>query len=220
MKAPTQAERKEHGTTRQSILFLLRRHGQMTAAELSQELRIGAVGVRQHLTLLERDGLVEVAGLRRSVGRPSYLYALTAEAETHFPKAYDELALSMLHYMEQQGGVSTIVQMFETDRSTKFEVYARRLRGKTRSEQVAELAAMLTQHGYMCEYEELRDGSFLLTQYNCPVDCIARRYPQLCAQELLLYQDLLGMTIERKSSIVEGQTCCRYLIAPHRSNGR
>lgn len=82
----SQTERKEHGTTRQSILYLLRRYGQLTASELSEYLHIGAVGVRQHLTLLERDGLVEITGLRRSIGRPSYLYTLTPSAEQHFPK--------------------------------------------------------------------------------------------------------------------------------------
>ena len=97
-------ERKEQGATRQQILQLLRRHGQMTALELSQELNIGAVGVRQHLALLERDGLVEVSGVRRSVGRPSHLYTLTSEAERHFPKQYEQFALEVLDYIALQGG--------------------------------------------------------------------------------------------------------------------
>ena len=52
-------EHREQGHTRQEILDLLRRRGQMTAAELSESLGIGAVGVRQHIALLERDGLVQ-----------------------------------------------------------------------------------------------------------------------------------------------------------------
>ena len=40
----------------------------MTAAELSDVLIIGAVGIRQHLALLERDALVHIAGIRRAVG--------------------------------------------------------------------------------------------------------------------------------------------------------
>src|SRR4029079_536674 len=52
---PMTLEHREQGQTRQEILALLRRRGQMTATELSERLGIGAVGVRQHLALLERD---------------------------------------------------------------------------------------------------------------------------------------------------------------------
>jgi len=36
-------------------LQLLRRHGQMSAIELSEALEIGAVGIRQHLTALQQN---------------------------------------------------------------------------------------------------------------------------------------------------------------------
>src|SRR5262249_37425697 len=51
---PMTLEHREQGQTRQEILALLRRSGQMTATELSERLGIGAVGVRQHIALLER----------------------------------------------------------------------------------------------------------------------------------------------------------------------
>src|SRR5215216_3789160 len=50
-------DHREQGETREQILALLRRNSTMTAAELSDALGIGAVGVRQHLALLDRDGL-------------------------------------------------------------------------------------------------------------------------------------------------------------------
>lgn len=206
------SERKEHGTTRHNILYLLRRHGQMTATELSQELNIGAVGVRQHLTLLERDNMVQVAGLRRSVGRPSYLYTLTNDAEQHFPKAYDRLAITMLTYIERQGGNEAISDALAARRSEQVASISQRLEGKPRREQIAELAAILSADGYMCEYEELGDGSFVLTHYNCPVDCIARQHAQICMQELLLYREVLGVTVERETTMVEGNRYCRYHI--------
>ena len=53
-------EHREQGETREQILTLLRHRGDMTAAELSEALGIGAVGVRQHLALLDRDGLVRI----------------------------------------------------------------------------------------------------------------------------------------------------------------
>ncbi len=205
-------ERKEQGTTRQNILQLLRRYGQMTALELSGELQIGAVGVRQHLALLERDGLVQICGLRRSIGRPSHLYELTPEAEEHFPKRYDQLAIELMDYLAAHGGGEAVGQALHARRQAIVRNIAPRLAGKPRAEQVAELAHILAEQGYMCEYEQLADGSFVLIEHNCPVDCVARRYSQLCVQELELYQDLLGVPITREATMAEGDLCCRYHI--------
>src|SRR5215217_8937914 len=109
-------EHREQGETREQILTLLRRQGDMTAAELSAGLGIGAVGVRQHLALLDRDGLVHTAGVRRGVGRPSHLYMLTEQAEALFPKRYDRLAMDALAFVEAQGGAEAIDKLFATRR--------------------------------------------------------------------------------------------------------
>lgn len=205
-------DRKEQGSTRQSILQLLRRHSEMTAAELSAALGFGAVGVRQHLALLERDGLVRIAGLRRNVGRPSHLYTLTTEAENRFPRRYDRLALEVITCLGQVAGAGCVDEVLALRRAAMLKELAPALEGKSRGEQVATLAAMLAEQGYMCECEQASDGSYLLTEYNCPVDCVARQHPQLCAHEIRLYQELLGTEITRDGTIAEGAPCCRYRI--------
>jgi predicted ArsR family transcriptional regulator len=205
-------EHREQGQTRQEILALLRRRGQMTATELSERLGIGAVGVRQHMALLERDGLVHTAAVRRGVGRPSHLYALTPTAEALFPRRYERLLLDTLEFIMDQGGPEAIDQLFDQRRRTLAAQYAPRLHGKRRAEQVAELAAILTEQGYMCEWEELPDGAFALIEYNCPIDCAARDYHQACSHELTLYQDLLGVPLVREETMSEGGSCCRYRI--------
>lgn len=205
-------EHREQGETRQQILHLLRRNSQMTAAELSDALGIGAVGVRQHLALLERDGLVLAAGVRRGVGRPSHLYTLTASAAELFPKRYDRLALDALAFVSAEGGPGAVDRLFSARREHLREQYAPRLHGKSHADQVAELAVILTEQGYMCEWEQLPDGGFVLVEHNCPVDCAAREHPQACAHELRLYEDLLALEIVREETIAAGGTCCRYRI--------
>jgi predicted ArsR family transcriptional regulator len=206
------AERKEQGSMRQSILQLLRRNGEMTALELSDRLRIGAVGVRQHLALLERDGMVRISGLRRSVGRPSHLYVLTPEAEARFPKGYDRLALEMLDSMSAVGGDAAVEQLLARRRAGLLDELGPIVAGKSRGEQVAALATLLADQGYMCEWEQEADGTYVLTEYNCPVDCVARRHLQLCTQEQILYEELLGVPVIQESTIARGSHCCRYRI--------
>lgn len=205
-------ERRAQGATRRSILQLLRRHGQMSAIELSDALAIGAVGIRQHLTALEQEGLVYVCGLRRNVGRPAHLYALTERAEAFFPKHYERLVCELIDSVAAVGGEPAVKEMLEQRRKMLFTRLAPQLTDKPRATQVAILAEALAEQGYMCECEQSEKGDLFLTQYNCPFDGVARRYPQICAQELRLYEDLLETTIERDTTIAEGGHCCRYRI--------
>ncbi|MEF3274472.1 MAG: ArsR family transcriptional regulator [Chloroflexus sp.] len=205
-------ERRAQGATRRSILQLLRRYGQMSAVDLSTALDIGAVGIRQHLTALEREGLVYICGLRRNVGRPAHLYALTERAEAFFPKHYERLVCELIESVAAVGGEDAISAVLEQRRKTLSADLAPQLAGKPRAAQVALLAERLAEQGYMCECEQLDNGDLVMAQYNCPFDCVARRYPQICDHELRLYEDLLATPIERDMTIAGGGPCCRYRI--------
>ena len=83
-------------STRLRILEYLQRNGTATVKELGQLLGLTSTGIRQHLTVLERDGLVAVREERGRVGRPNLVYSLTDEADAVFPKTYDVLASVLL----------------------------------------------------------------------------------------------------------------------------
>ena len=75
------------GSTRGRIVTLLR-GADRTVNELAGAVGLTDNAVRTHLAALERDGLVALRGVRRGVGKPAHVYALTAEAEGLFPRAY------------------------------------------------------------------------------------------------------------------------------------
>src|SRR3972149_1576785 len=91
-------------STRQSILQYLQRHGRATVKELGQLLGLTSTGIRQPLTVLERDGLVEAHEERGRVGRPTLVYSLTDEADALFPKRYDMLAGVILEEIRSEDG--------------------------------------------------------------------------------------------------------------------
>lgn len=206
-------EPRTQGATRNEILQLLRRNSQMTASELGEALGVGAVGVRQHLASLCGDGLVAAVGVRRALGRPSHLYALTAKADVLFPRCYDRVALDALAQLVSCGGVAQIEQLFESRRQRLTVQYREQLQGETLEERVGALASLLNEQGYMCRWEYAADGAILLSEHNCPIDCVARLYPQACASELRLYEELIGVPIEQQTTIAAGGSCCCYRIA-------
>src|SRR5436305_14812310 len=77
-------------STRGKILDLLRTK-EKTVNELAAALGLTDNAVRAHLLSLERDGLVHQSGIQPGVRRPHATYALTADAEQIFPKAYGPL---------------------------------------------------------------------------------------------------------------------------------
>src|SRR3712207_399437 len=93
-------------STRGQVVTLLRRSDH-TVEELAQALGLTDNGVRAHLAVLERDGIVRQRGsVRRSSGggKPAYVYELTQEAEDLFPKAYEPALRRLLDVLSERLG--------------------------------------------------------------------------------------------------------------------
>ena len=83
-------DQKFFASTRGRIVTLLRCTGR-TVEELARALGLTDNGVRSHLAILERDGIVRQHGTisHEGGGKPAYVYELTPEAEEDlFTKAY------------------------------------------------------------------------------------------------------------------------------------
>ncbi len=78
------------------VLAYLKRAGRCEVKAIARSLRVTAVAVRHHLAVLEKAGLVRTTLERRGVGRPRYVYSLSASADAFFPKEYGTLASNLI----------------------------------------------------------------------------------------------------------------------------
>src|SRR5947208_14418387 len=99
-------------STRMEVLELLRRKGRSSAETIANDLGVTPNAVRQHLTNLERDGLVVSQPERSGRGRPSLLFALTERADSVFPKRYGQLATMVLQEVQEMGGPEALDEVF------------------------------------------------------------------------------------------------------------
>ena len=84
-------------STKTEILALLKRNGGRSVNELATALHLASITIRQHLTHLERDGLVVSEQRNGSSGRPTLAFRLTAKAHAAaFPRRSDRLAEMLL----------------------------------------------------------------------------------------------------------------------------
>jgi predicted ArsR family transcriptional regulator len=194
------------GGTRERILLLLRRHGRLSAPQLADFLERTPVGVRRHLAILERDGLVTARLEKPKRGRPAAVYELTDAGLETFPRHYDELAREALAFVKRHD--ASLLSQFLAWRNERLVAsYAKRVDGATLAERAEALAGILSEQGFMAEVEPA-PGGLRLCQHNCTVEHLATEVPDLCASEAQLFERLLGSPVQREATIVQGNVRC------------
>ena len=199
--------------SRHQLLLLLRKHPGATVAELAEALALSGMGVRRHLAALSREGLVEQSTcLRTGPGRPPAGWRLSAAGMEMFPRRYDTLALDLLEDVAAEEVAAALLR-----RNDKHVAqYQAALAGcGTLQEQVAGLAELRDQAGYLAEWAAEDDG-YVLTENNCAVHRVAELHPAVCSMELALMRRVLGPDVEvrRTSHAMAGDAVCSYCIGP------
>src|SRR5437879_4727460 len=152
-------------STRGKIVTLLRRASR-TVDELAQALDLTDNAVRAQLAALERDGLVQQSGSRRSSSKPASVYTLTEASEELFAKAYGPVLRQLL---EELTGRMPAEEVEALLRSTGRRLAAQwpRPRGELHA-RVEAAASVLNALGGLTELER-RNGTYLIQGYSCPL---------------------------------------------------
>lgn len=197
--------------TRRQILDILKKRGRATLEELSREVGLSPVTVRVHLSVLQRDDLVNVEEVRGKVGRPYFVYSLSEEAEELFPKRYHVLANRLLGGLNDKLPPDILRGVLSHVATVWADEQGPRLAGKGLAEKVAEVARIRTDEGAMAEWERV-DGGYLLRQYNCPNLLVSRAHNHACTLEEEYIAKMLGAPVTRTGSIGGGDRLCSYMI--------
>jgi predicted ArsR family transcriptional regulator len=208
--------------TRSEILALLKRNGGNTVADLASSLGLAPITVRQHLTRLERDGLLAAEQRNGSVGRPHLFFRLTAKAHAAaFPRRSDRLVELLVREISHLDG-SELGSLSEADRT---RLVLRRLAERLADEyipflerwplheRVVFVTEVLHTDGGFAEWERNASG-YEVRDYNCIFHRLSQNGQGDGACEW--HQTFLSRTLgtEVRSSPCEDQPahCCRYLV--------
>jgi len=200
-------------STRQEIIRHLQRLGHATVRELGQLLGLTSTGIRQHLTVLERDGLVVAREERGRVGRPTLVYSLTAKAEELFPKLYDELALALLHEVQALEGKEGLHRVLRGAAARLVRPYLERVEGRPLEERVQETVHIMEEQGCLAEWRQ-EGGLFYIDEFTCPFSKVARQEPAVCALHVEAVKLLVGADTRLTQSLLRGQRACTYRVRP------
>ena len=201
-------------STRSAILDRLKREGEQSAADLARQLSLTPMAVRLQLYDLVDEGLVEARSVAAGRGRPTKRWQLTQEAARLFPDAHQGLAVELINSVQSIFGPKGLQKVVDRQSDSQRKAYAGLLSSaKTTAERVKRLANARTDEGYMAE--AIREGrDWLLIENHCPVCSAAKACTGLCANELKVFQDVLGpeVTVAREEHILQGARRCTYRV--------
>jgi predicted ArsR family transcriptional regulator len=191
----------------------MQRQGRATVKELGELLGLTSTGIRQHLTVLERDGLIEAREERGRVGRPTLVYSLTDKADALFPKRYDMLASVILEEIRSEEGNEKLHQILNKVATRLASPHVERVEGKPLPERVKETVRVMEEQGCMVDWEE-RDGEYLIDEYTCPFPKVAERDRSVCALHVEFVRVMSGGDTRLTRSLMRGENACTYRIRP------
>ncbi|MFQ5879782.1 MAG: helix-turn-helix transcriptional regulator [Dehalococcoidia bacterium] len=206
-------------STRQGILEYLQRQGRATVKELGQISGLTSTGIRQHLTVLERDGLVQAREERGRVGRPTLVYSLTEKADVLFPKSYDLLALTLLEEIRSSDGNERLYQMLRKAVQRMATPYMERVEGKPLPARVQETARIMEEQGCLIDVRE-EDGTFFIDEFTCPFLKVAERDRAVCALHVDFVRLLTGGETRLTQSLLRDECACTYRVRPETKPSR
>jgi predicted ArsR family transcriptional regulator len=199
--------------TRQQILDYLHRERRAGVKDLARLLGLTVTGVRQHLTVLERDGLVQVHEERGRVGRPAHIYSLTERGEALYPKGYDVLANMLMEEVRTIAGADALQRVLRRVSARMAEQRLERVEGRPVAERVSETVAIMREMGCVAESERKGD-EYYVYQCTCPYPNVARRNRGVCALEVDFVRRLTGCDARLVTSLLRGDRACTYRIRP------
>jgi len=200
-----------HKGPRGDILLELKRSQPLTAKELAQKLGVSPNAIRHHLKELEAEGLIAYGREQRGVGAPTFAFRLSAAGEELFPRRYEEALTEVLQRVSEKGGRSAVVELLEDHYAALTRKVQSELDGVAASDRVAAIARLMSDAGYMAEWQAA-EGTFWLSEHNCAIRAVAERYPEVCAAEEKFLQAVLGAAVDRRTHIVSGCNACEYAI--------
>ena len=208
----TNWDEKFFESTRGRMVTLLRRSGR-TVEDLAGALGLTDNGVRAHLAVLERDGIVRQRGsVRRSSGggKPAYVYELTLEAEDLFPKAYEPALGRLLDVLVERLGL-------EESEALLRSVGRRLAESKTvptdgTRVRLEAAAGALNELGGLAELEE-QDGALVIRGYSCPLAAVTPDHPEVCRLAEALVTEVAGVPVHERCDRSERPRCC-FEVAP------
>lgn len=195
------------------ILHLIKKQGDITAAQISQQIEMTSMGARQHLETLETRGYIKHLFKKAGRGRPKKYWQISNKGQSQFPDGHAHLIVNLLDLMKDQFGTKAVDRLIISRESDMLQVYETALDPiPMLADKLDQLAKIRTTEGYMAHIEETHNG-WLLIEDHCPICSAASQCQQFCRSEKKIFESVLQANVVRTDYILQGDRRCCYEIS-------
>jgi len=194
--------------------------------ELAEEIDLAPVTVRYHLTLLRRQGLVDVQTEPVGRGRPRHVFHLT-------PGGYDALGapersgleavvsrlIGALDAVRDGDGDDAAEAVFRQLALEATAEAAESLHGQPMDVRLNAVTSVLAEQGFVVRWEA-EGEDYLVREVACPFRNLHGEHNVVCVLDAEMIQHLVDGEVTRDRWRVKGDSACVYRVRPSRgSNG-
>lgn len=212
-------------STKDQVLQILRKRGEVTIVALAEALGVGQATVRRHLDHLRVEGLADVRAERHGVGRPLYVFYLTEKGEERAPAGYSRLfsrlyqGLSSLEDRDVRGrdGPQVMHSVIELAAEQVAQQYEKEVAAGSLESRVDKTSIALEKEGIVDGWSKDADG-YHLTNSTCPYRMAAIASHGPCEFDRRTIELLVDAPVRQVSRVIDGEPTCEYVIAAREEN--
>jgi predicted ArsR family transcriptional regulator len=192
------------------LLNLIRITGPLTVPEMSHGMEVTATAVRQRLTRLMSQTLIQREAVRAGRGRPKHYYSLTDKGLRQTGSNFSDLALVLWREFQSLGDERQRLDMLRRIVRALAKGYANEIEGNTPAERLQSLANLLNQRRIPVSVESSSPDQPTLTAHACPYPKLAEEDRNICVMEKMLFSELVGNDVELTQCRLDGGADCRF----------
>jgi DeoR family transcriptional regulator, suf operon transcriptional repressor len=196
-------------TADNDVLDLLRALGPMDVAAMSGEFQVTPTAVRQRLSRLRANGLVQREPVRHGRGRPRHSYQLTPKGVRLTGSNWPDLALALWREISAIADYEVRRTVLVRVLKTLAANYGHEIQGQTTLERMRSLAELLNQRRVPFSADQ-PNGSPVLTAHACPYPELSASDRTICAMERALFSELAGKELRLTKCRLDGGPNCQF----------
>jgi predicted ArsR family transcriptional regulator len=191
------------------LLDLIRIAGPLSVTELADAMEVTATAVRQRLTRLMAQSMIQREAIRAGRGRPKHRYSLTDKGLRQTGSNFTDLALTLWREIRSSGDENLSRDVLRRISRALAAGYATQIQGSTPAERLKSLSELLNQRRIPTSVGSTDEHS-TLTAHACPYPNLAEEDGSICQMEKMMFSELIGNELELTQCRLNGGGDCRF----------
>ncbi|HEU5300579.1 MAG TPA: helix-turn-helix domain-containing protein [bacterium] len=194
--------------TRKRIIRLIRESGGITLSELRRHTGLSRSTLRQHLSIMTRDGLVAGQFVRQRTGRPPLVYRLTPRAELAPPQTYAAFLRALFAGMADRARIEAVFEQMGAHLAAQHPEIRRMPDVAARLEAARRI---FFPDAESTAAERTADG-YQFSLYTCPLASVSMEFKDLCCMARGTLARMTGAEVGQTEWIVRGDPRCTFEV--------